>query len=217
MKSEYIKYKKDLDVGTLLLSINGTIGNLAKYRGEKCILGKSACYINIGPEFVSDYIYYALLDHRFQKHIENNANGSTIKNVSLGQLREYAFDIPDFKTQKKIAEILGAYDAKIENNNLIIKKLEATTQVLFNEWFVNFRFPGYEKVKFVDSEMGEIPEGWVVKKILDISELNKGVSYTSNEINTEHRGVALINLGSFLNEENLVLRHSRDQLLAKLI
>ena len=65
---------------------------------------------------------------------------------------------------------MSAYDAKIENNNLIIKKLEATAQTLFNEWFVDFRFPGHEKVKMVDSEMGEIPEGWEVKSVLDVIE-----------------------------------------------
>lgn len=196
-KSEYFKHKKDLNEHTLLLSINGTIGNLAKYRGEKCILGKSASYINIKDGFDFDYFYYVLLDERFKKHITNNASGSTIKNVSLEQLREYEIDVPDLPTQKKIAEVLSAYDAKIESNNFIIKKLEEVVQTLFNEWFVNFRFPGHEKTKFVDSEMGEIPEGWAIKKVSDVSDLNKGVSYTSNEINTDNIGTALINLGNF--------------------
>lgn len=168
--SEYIKHKKDLNEHSLLLSINGTIGNLARYRGEKCILGKSASYINIKNDFDSDYFYYVLLDDRFKKHITNNASGSTIKNVSLEQLREYEVSIPDLPTQKKIAEILSGYDAKIENNNFIIKRLEEIAQVLFNEWFVNFRFPGHEKAKFVDSEIGRIPEGWAVKNVMEIIE-----------------------------------------------
>jgi len=177
-ESEFIKHKKDLNEHTLLLSINGTIGNLARYRGEKCILGKSASYINIKDGFNSDYFYYVLLDDRFKKHITNNASGSTIKNVSLEQLREYEIDIPDLPTQKKIAEILSAYDEKIENNNLIIKKLEATAQTLFDEWFVNFKFPGHEKVKFVDSEMGEIPDGWNIKNVLDVIErISPGKKY----------------------------------------
>lgn len=170
-ESEYLKYKKDLGTETLLLSINGTIGNLAKYRGEKCILGKSACYINVKKEFVLDYLYYVLLDQRFQKHIDSNANGSTIKNVSLGQLRDYTFYIPDFDTQEKIASILNTYDSKIENNNRIIKNLELNAQTIFNEWFVNLKFPGYEKVKMVESEMGEIPEGWDVGKISGVGDV----------------------------------------------
>ncbi len=184
-ESAYLKHKKDLGERTLLLSINGTIGNLAKYGGEKCILGKSACYINIKPEFILDYIYYALLDWRFQKHIENNANGSTIKNVSLGQLRDYAFDIPDLPTQKKIAEILSAYDAKIENNNKIIKNLETTAQTIFDEWFARFRFPGHEKAKFVESEMGEIPEGWGVGKVKDLINVESGFPFSSSLFHKE--------------------------------
>ncbi len=177
-ESEFTKHKKDLNKHTLFLSINGTIGNLARYRGEKCILGKSAAYINIKDGYDSDYFYYVLLDDRFKKHITNNASGSTIKNVSLEQLREYEINIPDPETQKKIASILGAYDAKIENNNKIIKNLEATAQTIFNEWFVNFKFPGYEKVKMVDSEMGEIPEGWEIKNVLDVIErISPGKKY----------------------------------------
>ncbi len=177
-ESEFTKHKKDLNKHTLFLSINGTIGNLARYRGEKCILGKSAAYINIKDGYDSDYFYYVLLDDRFKKHINNNASGSTIKNVSLEQLREYEINIPDPETQKKIASILGAYDAKIENNNKIIKNLEATAQTIFNEWFVNFKFPGYEKVKMVDSEMGEIPEGWEIKNVLDVIErISPGKKY----------------------------------------
>lgn len=196
-EAEYEKYKKDLHEGTLLISINGTIGNLAKYRNEKCVLGKSICYVNPKKEISSDYLYYAMLDRKFQNHILMNANGSTIKNVSLGQMRDYVFSIPDYETQNTIAQILGTYDAKIENNNFIIKNLESTAETIFNEWFVKFRFPRYEEVNFVESDMGDIPEHWSVKKVKDVADLNKGVSYTSKEINTEYEGVALINLGNF--------------------
>ncbi len=180
-ESEYIKYKKELGERTILLGINGTLGNLAKFRGEKCILGKSAAYINIKNDFSLDYVYYVLLDHKFQKYIENNANGSTIKNLSLGQLRDYTFNIPDLPTQKKIASILSAYDSKIENNNKIIKNLEFTAQAIFNEWFVNFKFPGYENVKMVDSEMGEIPEGWKVGKVSDFGSVVCGKTPSKSE------------------------------------
>jgi type I restriction enzyme S subunit len=85
-------------------------------------------------------------------------------------LSEMEIEIPDLSTQKKIAEILSAYDSKIENNNKIIKNLEATAQAIFDEWFINFRFPGYEKVKIIEGEMGEIPTGWEVKSVLDVIE-----------------------------------------------
>lgn len=74
----------------------------------------------------------------------------------------------DLSEQKRIAGILSAFDDKIENNNHIIKTLEETAQMIFKEWFADFRFPGYENAEFVDSELGHIPKGWEVKNVLEI-------------------------------------------------
>ena len=62
---------------------------------------------------------------------------------------------------ERIASILSAYDDLIENNTRRIKILEEMAQMLYREWFVNFRFPGHEKVQMVESELGPIPEGWI--------------------------------------------------------
>ncbi len=107
------------------------------------------------------YCYYFLSSFDFAKY---NA-GTGVPTLNRNHIHGIPVEIPAVPTQKKIASILSAYDAKIENNNTIIKNLEATAQTIFNEWFVNFHFPGYEKVKMVDSEMGEIPEGWNIGNI----------------------------------------------------
>ncbi|HEY4474283.1 MAG TPA: restriction endonuclease subunit S [Candidatus Paceibacterota bacterium] len=80
------------------------------------------------------------------------------------------FLVPPHNEQKRIAEVLSAFDEKIENNNRIIKALDETAQAIFKEWFVKFRFPGYEKVEFVDSELSKIPKGWEAKGVLDVVE-----------------------------------------------
>ncbi len=147
--------------------------------------------------FDIDFAYYVLKAMYPTLRSIAEEGGSTMPIITKSVFEKIDFEAPGLLIQKKIAEILSAYDAKIENNNFIIKKLEATAQTLFDEWFVNLRFPGHEKVKFVDSEMGEIPEGWEIKKVSDVSDLNKGVSYTSKEINTDNIGTALINLGNF--------------------
>ena len=68
---------------------------------------------------------------------------------------------PNFRhSETRIASILSAYDDLIENNTRRIKILEEMAQMLYREWFVNFRFPGHEKVRMVESELGPIPEGW---------------------------------------------------------
>ena len=76
--------------------------------------------------------------------------------------------LPPLPTQHKIVAILSAYDDLIENNTRRIKILEDMAQALYREWFVKFRFPEYEKVKMVESELGMVPEGWEVKKLEDV-------------------------------------------------
>ena len=116
---EYKKYKKDLNDRTLLVSINGTLGNVAVYNGEKCILGKSACYFNIKENVDKQYIQYILYSKEFQKYIQDYATGTTIKNMSLKAMREYEFILPEIEVQNKITKILSGIDKKIELNNQI--------------------------------------------------------------------------------------------------
>ena len=82
-------------------------------------------------------------------------NKSTFENIEL-------FIPEDINEQKRMADILSAFDDKIEVNNKIIKTLEEMAQEVFKEWFVRFRFSGWQKVKFVDSELEKIPEEWKV-------------------------------------------------------
>ncbi len=117
----------------------------------------------------SRYLYYNLKS-RYTELRSLSDDTSSRGSITIPILSRMEIDTHNLSTQKKIAEILSAYDEKIENNKKIIKNLEAVTQTIFNEWFVNFRFPGHEKVKMVESEMGEIPEGWEVRSVLDVIE-----------------------------------------------
>lgn len=163
--SEYLKYKKDLDYNTLFVSINGTLGNVAEYNNEKIILGKSACYLNISPAVEKKFIKYVLLSPLFQDYLQNNATGTTIKNVSLKQIRDYSFNLPPLDVQKKIAGVLGALDDKIELNNKINNNLEQQAQALFKSWFVDFEPFG-----------GTMPDGWKVGNLLDIADYLNGLA-----------------------------------------
>jgi type I restriction enzyme S subunit len=114
----------------------------------------------------SKYLFYNLKSRYSELRSLSDATSSR-GSITCPMLYNLDINIPDLPTQKRIASILGAYDEKIENNNKIIKNLEETAQTIFNEWFVNFKFPGYEKVKMIESEMGEIPEKWDVSIIED--------------------------------------------------
>ena len=149
---EYLKYKKPLGKHTILYSIDGTIGNIAKYRGEKCVLGKGACYLNCNPKIVvSSYLYYQLQSSHFKSYIHLMSTGSTIKHISLKTMREYVFELPSLTDQRRIASILSSLDRKIELNNKI-------------------------NAKFVDSELGMIPEGWKVGRLTEIASYMNGLA-----------------------------------------
>lgn len=134
----------------------------------------------IDPFYLYSYLTQAKVTAKLNAIAE--ATTTTFPAFRPEVLSEMEIEIPNLPTQKKIAEILGAYDAKIENNNTIIKNLETTAQTLFNEWFVKFRFPGYKKAKLVESDtstslstgMGKIPEGWGVFELKDIFSFVKG-------------------------------------------
>ena len=96
---------------------------------------------------------------------------------------------PDLKSQKQIADILSTYDRLIENNARRIKILEEMAQLLYREWFVNFRFPGHEDVKLVESAIGLIPEGWEVSKLSDICSIVMGQSPKSEFYNETGEGL----------------------------
>ncbi len=131
---EALKHQKPLTDRTIFVSINGTLGNVARYNGEPCILGKSACYFNVKEEFDVNFMYYVVANSKFRKEIERLATGTTIKNVSLETMRNYTFFAPSLLEQKKVAAILSSLDDKIELNRRINENLEAQAQALFKSW-----------------------------------------------------------------------------------
>ncbi|AQP98796.1 hypothetical protein B0W48_02665 [Pseudoalteromonas aliena] len=136
---EYNKHKKELGSSTVLVSINGTIGNVALYNGEEVVLGKSACYINLKKGISKEFVKYILSGYLFQEYIQRCSTGSTIKNVSLKMMRDFAFRIPDTGIeQDKAVELLKLLDHKISLNNQTNQTLEQMAQALFKSWFVDF-------------------------------------------------------------------------------
>lgn len=135
-KDEALNYQKPLTDKTILLSINGTIGNLALYNNELCVLGKSACYINVSDDNDRRFFYYTFLNKQFQNYILESATGTTIPNVPLKGIREYTFNLPPLSEQKSIASILSSLDDKIDLLQRQNATLEAMAETLFRQWFV---------------------------------------------------------------------------------
>ena len=152
--------------GTLCITIAANIA-------ESAILGIEGCFPDSVVGFVPDpekadvrFIKYYLEILKLQ--MQNISHGATQDNLSLDKLLSFDFLVPPLPIQRRIAGILSAYDELIETSQRRLKSLESRARALYREWFVHFRFPGYENVPLVPSSMGQIPQGWEVKLVKDI-------------------------------------------------
>ena len=148
--SQYDKYKKPLTNRTILVSINGTLGNVGVYGSEKIILGKSACYFNVKESVDKDFIYYIVSSPTFKHYLESNATGTTIKNISLKQMREYTFELPEIGEQKRISSVLRKIDEKIKNNRAINNNLEQQAQAIYQQMFIENQNSNWKEGKLSD-------------------------------------------------------------------
>jgi len=142
---------------------SGSLGEI-QYIREKYWPHNTSLWVKDFKGNFPKYIYYFLktLD------LKRFNSGVGVPTLNRNDLDTLEVAIHDHPTQFKIASILSAYDDLIENNIRRIKILEEMAQAIYKEWFVNFRFPGHEKVKMVDSELGNIPEGWEVATFKDL-------------------------------------------------
>lgn len=116
------------------------------------------------------FFTYLFKSKAFRKTLTGTAIGANIQNLSQSRLKSCSVQIPNFDTQKRIADILSAYDNLIENNQKQIKLLEEAAQRLYKEWFVDLRFPGYENTPIIDG----VPEGWRKFSLSEMAVLSAG-------------------------------------------
>jgi type I restriction enzyme S subunit len=136
------------------------------------------------------YLTYMFNSNLGRSRVAGNLVGVAQQHFNIGVAKEMVIKIPSLTTQRKIAAILSAYDDLIENNTRRIAILEEMAQSLYREWFVHFRFPGHEKKRLVESELGLIPEGWEVVKLGDIAqEVRRGVNPESIDPETPYIGL----------------------------
>ena len=110
---------------SILLSINGTVGNVALYKNESIMLGKSACYINVSSNINRNYIFYYLMMPKCQFYFTSELTGTTIKNLSLKSVRKTKVLLPNANEQSKIARLFDAINERIATQNKIIDKLQS--------------------------------------------------------------------------------------------
>ena len=126
-------HRKDLGERTILMSINGTIGNLAYYRGENVVLGKSAAYINVKNSVDLDFVYYVLSSSKTQAFYESELTGTTIRNLSIKSIKNTKVDTPPLPEQKKIAQILSTWDRAISTTEQLLANSQQQKKALMQQ------------------------------------------------------------------------------------
>ena len=179
-----------LHPGDIIISARGTVGEVAQI-GKTAAFNQSCYGLRATGGYSSDYLYYML---KYQvRYLKSVANGAVFDTIVVKTFDRMKASVPDLPTQARIADILSAYDDLIENNNRRIALLEKAAQELYKEWFVRFRFPGYETAKFENG----LPTGWEIKKIGDIARIKSGYAFKSEWWSDE--GVPVIKIKDIQN------------------
>lgn len=178
--------------GDLILAREAPAGNVGIIPdGEKVCLGQRTVLIRPDRSKADPaYLNYYLNAPKQRHKLLSNSNGATVSHVNMPIIHNLPVDLPSLPAQQRIAEMLSAYDKLIENNRRQIKLLEEAAQRLYKEWFVDLRFPGHETTPIHNG----IPEGWTKGPLLDLADVVRGCSYSSDQIVAGNR--TLINLGN---------------------
>ncbi|WP_308692838.1 restriction endonuclease subunit S [uncultured Treponema sp.] len=162
------------DEGTLCITIAANIADTG-------ILGIKACFpdsiIGFTPNEKCDIKFLKYSFDILQTYCKQISRGTTQDNLSWQKLSRIKFPNPPLPTQQKIASILSAYDNLIQNYKKQIEALQTAASELYKEWFVRFRFPGYETTEFENG----IPEGWKKTKLNTLISFLNGYAFKSEE------------------------------------
>jgi type I restriction enzyme S subunit len=197
----------------LVFGSNGIIGGCDEFRHENgIIIGRVGAYCGAvvycpskfwasdntlvaypaNGQFDTKFLFYMLSDAKLSRY----AGGAAQPLVTQTVLKQVEVRVPPLPTQRRIAGILSAYDELIENSQRRIKILEAMARGLYREWFVHFRFPGHENHPRVASSLGEIPQGWEVKKLECLMKHHIGGGWGKDIADDEHTEPAWVIRGT---------------------
>ena len=172
--------KGKLQRGDIVYTTRGTVGNAAFYSEavpfDNIRINSGMVILRCNEDIVDKrYLYHILKSEHFRPYFKKYCTGSAQPQLPIMNFSKIELNIPEIQTQRRIADILSAYDDLIENNRKQIKLLEEAAQRLYKEWFVDLRFPGHEHTKIVDG----VPEGWEKRLLGDIVEVKYGKDHKS--------------------------------------
>ena len=173
-KTEYYS----LQANDIVIGMDGSrVGkNKARIKEEDLplLLAQRVACVRHNELAEQDYLYYNIFSKKFIDYVNSIHTGSAIPHISQKQIEDYKILLPNLETQRRIASILSSLDRKIELNNKINADLEEMAQAIFKNRFVDFE--PFKDGKFVDSELGMIPEGWKVGTLTEIASYMNGLA-----------------------------------------
>lgn len=163
-----------LEIDDIVFGRKGAVDRhyLVNAEGKGWIQGSDCIRLRlVSDRVLAKYVSLAFL-HRahLQWMLTQSGNKATMASLNQDIIKRIPITVPPLPTQRRIAEILSAYDDLIENNQRRMKLLEESARMLYQEWFVHLRFPGHEHTKIVDG----VPEGWERKQLEEIAEFRLG-------------------------------------------
>jgi type I restriction enzyme, S subunit len=158
----------------------GTVGEKLFQAHQHCFTNQSVNVIIPNDNYYDDYVFYLMKLNLPKVENANPGTASGRHHVSKSNFCSIKVDVVEcLNSQKRIADILSAYDDLIENNLKRIKLLEQAAQNIYKEWFVNLRFPGHENTA-INEETG-LPEGWEYGVVSDLCEVKSGYAFKSKQ------------------------------------
>ncbi len=183
------KYR--LEKGDIVIARTGaTTGYAKRIRDDyTAVFASYLVRVRVNLKYDSQYVGFVIESDEYKQFIQLNLGGTAQPQANAQVLTSFPIPLPPLHTQRKIASIISAYDDLIENNTRRIEILEEMVRTIYREWFVEFRFPGYEKVPMVESGLGLIPQGWEVKQLSEMCHVIMGLSPKSEFYNETGDGL----------------------------
>lgn len=181
--------KRKAKQGDILYSVVGSFGIPVFIDDDiPFVFQRHIAILRPNSKILPKYLYYTMLSRDFFNMADVAAIGAAQRTITLSSLRNMTISVPTLSIQKRITDILSAYDDLIENNQKQIKLLEEAAQRLYKEWFVDLRFPGHEHTPIVDG----VPEGWSRKAISELGEYINGFAFKPSDWNTKGKPIIKI-------------------------
>lgn len=189
---------KWIEANSIIVAMYGATAGKTAISTIPLTTNQACCNLMI-DEHIADYryVYYALKSN-YEK-LASLANGGAQQNLNAQQIKDFEIPYLSLSEQKNIANVLSSFDDKIELNRRINDNLEQQAQALFKSWFVDFE--PFKNGKFIDSELGKIPEGWKVGSIGDYCKIRSGFAFKSSW--WTDKGVKIVKIKNISSSGNL--------------